>query len=503
MPFLRRLFVPAIAIAGCAIAAAQLEGPAPLAWRWAQSTTVPPGGNVVADGDTLIIAVGKRVYALDRLTGNQIWRFPVAEPLETNFRAGVAVVDGVVVAPNESKLVYGIDAKTGQSKWTYPAPAPIVGSPVGVGKNAVMALGDSSLTAVDVATGNQIWNNPQRVFDGLVGQIVGIRDAVVYATSINEMVSMDVVTTKVNWKTRFTLLSPDVKPVVFGEYFYVNTGDTLACLANANGRVRWQTNTRQQLSKNPAVTVDGVVVCTRDGLVLSYDLSGRPLARKSLDLGTIPVVDPALFGHVAAICTSNGSMNLVDIRTNTLLWDFIVRPMNEKPANSDDKTPNYVTAASPAVMVGKTVMVAGRDGSILAFDKEQGVDLTPPTVKMTFPQSGEQVNGTPPLLLVFQIKDDTSGLNLSSVKVAINDKPFEHTLTREGIAVVRMGEGKNPPLQDGRKKITVTASDWLGNTIVKEFALTVDNTLPKIKIPSNTTPPGQGGGGAGRGAGAG
>ncbi|HTQ08761.1 MAG TPA: hypothetical protein VMI31_01695, partial [Fimbriimonadaceae bacterium] len=66
---------------------------------------------------------------------------------------------------------------------------------------------------------------------------------------------------------------------------------------------------------------------------------------------------------------------------------------------------------------------------------------------------------------------------------------------------------KNQPLSNGRKVFAVTATDWLGNTVTKEFVLTVDNTLPvTVTPPSDKNKPGGpgkgvGGGGGGLGAG--
>jgi hypothetical protein len=154
-------------------------------------------------------------------------------------------------------------------------------------------------------------------------------------------------------------------------------------------------------------------------------------------------------------------------------------------------------------------LVPARDSSLLAFDKVLGVDLTPPNVQMLFPNPGDQVAGVPPLLLYFKIRDEGSGVNEKTIQVKIDDKPYEFKYERSGNVTVQFSSsGKNRLLNDGRHLITVDATDWLGNMAHVTFSLTIDNTLPAIKLPGQpTTNPGPGGpggpGGGGKGGGGG
>lgn len=143
---------------------------------------------------------------------------------------------------------------------------------------------------------------------------------------------------------------------------------------------------------------------------------------------------------------------------------------------------------------------------MLAFDPELGVDLTGPDVRMVWPTAGDQVGGTPPLELIFRIDDLASGVNSATLKITVNDKEMEFDYGRDGFAIVRISRfTKNTPLQDGRKSIKVTVTDWLGNTTAAEYSLTIDNTLPVPVRPGTETTttggtrPGGGGGGPGGG----
>jgi hypothetical protein len=170
----------------------------------------------------------------------------------------------------------------------------------------------------------------------------------------------------------------------------------------------------------------------------------------------------------------------------------------------DEKT-YYIQASGTAILAGQTLLVPAKDGSLLAFDKLLGVDLTPPTTSMVFPNPGEQVSGQPPLILLFKVEDDNSGVNKSSLKVSMDGQDLEYSITKEGFVLVRFTmSGANKPLSDGRKTFTVTVSDWLGNEGKTEYSLIVDNTLPPIKLPGSEdkNKNGQGGpGGGGKGGG--
>lgn len=508
MPLVRRFGAALATLFVCSTCMAQFSGPAPLAWRWAQPTSVAPGGNAVANGDVLYAAIGSRLYAVDKGSGNQIWKFPQAEPLDGNFRTGALFAEGNVIAAADNKLIYAVDAATGQSKWQYFAPANVMGVPLIIGKYVVFAMADNSVMAIYAADGKPAWNNPQRIFDGILGSIGTNRDSVLLVTMAFKLMSINLATQKVEWETRFSILGPDVRPVSYGDAVYINSGQFLVCLNGNTGRKRWDVNVRDDLARNPAVSADGIAVVSRDGRLYTFDLNGRPILKKPVDMQSVAISDPVLIPGIVAVPTSNGSLNLIDIKTGDVKWNYIVRPLIRSTESSD---PFYVTAASAPVLSGETLFLVARDGSILAFDKNLGVDLTPPTVRLVFPTPGETISGNPPLQFAILIQDEASGVNMSSVKAEMDGKLLDSKLTRDGWLTIDVTTvGPNKPLTEGRRKLSITASDWLGNSKTTEYSIMVDNTLKpsgKYQAPAGTGgpggAPGRGTGGGGGGAGAG
>jgi hypothetical protein len=85
MQTFRTLTAGIVAFGSLTVAMAQFDGPAPLAWRWSQSTTVRPNGSPLVDGNLVYITVGQRMFALDKDTGNQKWKYPQVEPIPGYF----------------------------------------------------------------------------------------------------------------------------------------------------------------------------------------------------------------------------------------------------------------------------------------------------------------------------------------------------------------------------------------------------------------------------------
>lgn len=503
----RFLALGATVLTTASVAIAQFTGPAPLAWRWSASTSVSPSGKPVVSGDTVYVAVGNRIYALDRQSGNQKWKFPNVDPIPGAFRQGVLHAENLVVAAADNRVIYAVDAKTGQSKWQYISPIPFQGAPVMAGKFVVFGLNDNSIMAVNSEDGQAAWPAPYKIFAGLEGGIASNGTTIYYMTGANELVSHSVSANKPGWKARFSMVSPDSAPVIYGDNLYVVSGQWLACLSASTGSQRWQQNVGEPLVFSPAVSPDGVLVVSRDGNARLFEPgSGRPKLRTAVPLGGVPVTSPSAVDKMFVAPTSNGSLNLINPSTGTVVWNYLLRPIGgplirQGSGNNRNETRIYtIPAAGPAVLAGSSLMVLASDGSLFTFDSNQGVDKTGPSIKMLWPNSGDQVSGMPPLELIFRIEDEASGINDKTLSIKVNGQDASFEFGRDGFAVVRISSvGKNRPLRDGRATILVSATDWMGNISNAEFGLLIDNTLKPLARPANTGPTGGSGGNIGGG----
>ena len=541
MQKMRLLTVSLGAMALVSAALAQFDGPAPLAWRWVQPTSVAPGGSPLVNNDLIYQSVGGRIFCIEKKTGNLKWRFPQLDPIAGTFRTSPILAGGTILAAGDNKIVYAIDPVTGQSKWSANLPEGILGSPVLVGAYLVVALSTNELYALNVTDGTPVWPDSAptfKVFEGLQGTITASGPDVLYFNGHNQMIALNIVSRKIDWHQEFSQLPPNPGAFVTTDAIYVNSGPYLISLNPISGVARWQANTEVQLAFTPIASASKIVVVSQDGKAFVFDAASRKaINRAPIDLGSLPMTAPTLLGDKFVIPTANGAINLIDPTKTGPLWEYIVRPLADSVVSTGTRTNgpggrgggfgggqaggglgggqqkpekiSEIQAAAPAVLDGQTLLVPARDGSLLAFDRDLGVDLTPPEVKMQFPNSGDQVSGQAPLVLQFKVTDDNSGLRNDSVKITINGQPVDFIPNKDGTILVRFSRtggpsGRNKPLSDGRKDIIVTASDWMGNEIKKPFSLAIDNSLPPIVIPGQEKPnnglngaggPGKGGGG--------
>jgi outer membrane protein assembly factor BamB len=562
---MRTVFVGISLLALAGAASAQFDGPAPVAWRWSQSTTVPPSGAPVVSGDTIYTAVGNRVYALDHETGNKLWQFPAVDPIDGLFRTAPVIVQGLLIAAADNKQIYAIDPFTGAQKWAYLSPGSIMGQPVAVGPNLVYAQTDNKIVVLDAATGTPV-GDPYNVYSGVVGTMGAFGTDVLYFDGRNELVSLSTESKRPTWVLPLDQVPPDAVPVTYGDTIYLTSGPYVVAVNGATGKAKWEVSTQAQLRYGPAVSPDGVLVVSQDGKAYVYNADHRLISKTPIDLESFPVAPPAVAGRKFVVSTSNGAVNLIDPTQLTPIWSYLIRPLPEERAASEaaaasgsnrgglggpggpgggpggkgggggggqggfgqgrqgggrggpggglnrPKKPIVIAtvpASGAAVLDGQTLLVPVKDGSIIAFDKDLGVDLTPPSVKMLFPNPGDQVSPLSPLALLFEIADEASGVNPKTLTVTIDGKPYDYKYTPDGRVQIDFSqEGKNKLLTDGRKTIEIDVSDWMGNQAKVKFALVVDSTLRPVVLPGSDNnnnglggPGGKGGGFGGPGGG--
>jgi outer membrane protein assembly factor BamB len=543
------------------VAAAQFDGPAPLAWRWQQSSTAAPGGSPLVLGGTIYQSLGGRIFSLDKETGNLRWRFPALDPMDGVFRTAPIFTAGTLVAACDNKIIVGIDPDSGQLKWSYPTTAGVSSQPVVVGKFVVATLSDNTLIALNPADGTMVWKAPYNIYEGIQGTLGVYQNNIIICTNLTKLISFNVNTQHMDWVKQFTQLPPAPMPVVQGDRIYITSGSYLTAMNALSGIPVWQIDTRTDLAYPPTCSQGGICVVASSGQALIYDEDHHLITKKPIELGSSPVARPTAVGTKFIVPTANGGIVLIDPASGKKLWNYVIHPVDELVTtktnsttgkggrggiggpggpgggrgfggpggpggggpggggpggggfggqnNNKDTKVYYVPASASAVLSGQTLLVPVRDGSLLAFDKDLGVDLTPPTVKLVFPNPGDQVNGLPPLILLFKVEDDDSGINKDTLKVSVEGKDLDYTFTKEGYVMVRFAlDGNNRALPDGRHTFTVTVSDWMGNEGKTDFALIIDNLLPKIVLPGqekdkNGNGPGGKGGGIGGGNGGG
>lgn len=527
MKISHRIFALGSALLVALPAFADFDGPAPVAWRWADNATQAPGGQPVVDGNSVFVAVGGRIYSIDRVTGNTNWRFPAGEPVAGNFLNGCAMKDGVVVAGSSEKNIYAVDSKTGALKWQYFATDEIGTNVVIAGNYAVFGNKKSEIQTLNMSNGNDA-AGAFRVSEGLLPLLKSYEGSVLYATTRGSLDSFSPSNQKVSWTQKFSRLNSRGSFSTFEDRIYVNSGSYLVALRGSNGRVLWQQNIGQSLDSSPAANAEFVATVSQDGTLFTYNANGRPLFPKGVRLSGAPIVEPTFVGKYVSASMQSGAMVLIDPVTGDVVWNYVLPalliPEKKETQNTsggggrggaglggaggaggggtqnEPQAVAFTQAAGAPIVVGDSLFALARDGSLFMFDKNVGVDKTAPTANMVWPIPGNEVSGNPPMQIIFQLADFGIGINPESIKVEIGGQAYIGELVADEFYVINIAPGTvNRPLQNGKQTLNVTISDWLGNAKTHVFRLQIDNSLPALGSPPTVGGNNQGGpGGGGR-----
>jgi outer membrane protein assembly factor BamB len=241
------------------------------------------GGPVVAcprvDGGVVYIGSSDHVFrAIDLATGRTIWSH---DGIEGFVETKPLVAAGLVVFGAWDGRLYALDAKTGRSVWTWigerasPFYSPAACWPVAANGRVFIVTPDPCMTAIDLATGREIWGTD-------------------------------------NWAVRESIgLSEG------GQRVYVRTTeDIIAAISpSADGAESvWETNAGFGSDINSAQLVekDGVVFYgTKDGLLLALDgATGVVKWKHRVGVGLLNTVTP-LSGREVVVTDFDGRVSLV------------------------------------------------------------------------------------------------------------------------------------------------------------------------------------------------
>ena len=566
--FGNRIFVIASIAMVSGTVAAQFDGPAPLSWRWQQSSSVSPTGTPLVDGNTIYFNLGNRVYAIDRETGNTKWKFPNGTPLSGVVKKAPIMVGGNLCIYTDQKEIYGINPATGEMKWIYQSPYQISGQIVAAGTNIAFPMDGSTIMGINASTGQTIFkkengadDTPYKVLDGMRGPVFSDgQDVIAFFDNRNYLQGINLRTRHQAYKLNFGSTPPDGSMTSSEGQFFTYTGAYIADIDALSGSVKWQKPVAEHMMFSPAVG-NGMILCVaQSGNVYAYDMLGNVISsKKPVNLGSQPAVRPTSVGKKFIVATANGAIHLVDPIKGTVDWQYFVRPMNEAArtvskttgggvggptggggigsggggstgggfgggpgggpsgggagqgrgggagqanGKADNEPIVTVEVAAPIAIAGKTLLVPAVDASLLAFDIDNGVDLTGPEVKQVWPTPGEIISGKSGQEFIFKIEDEASGVNISTMKLDIDGMPYNFDFGRDGYMICQISQTKkNNMISSGRHMVHVTVTDWMGNTTTYTSTVRIDNTLDPLKRPGSDTKPGGSGAGGGKGGG--
>ena len=492
-----------------AISTETLEVPMTLEWRF-QTARYPnnPVSPVIA-GKTLYLASQSNVFALDAETGEQKWVYPAQGPIGTPTAATIKatpVIDGGTLFVGASDgVLYAIDADTGRMKWQYQSGGNIRFSPIIVDNVVYFGSDDYRIYGIDAKTGEPAME-PHKTGNTIIGS-PAFSDGVLFFNSADlNFYAYNLATRRIRFSLRMMSSSVFASPVANERYIYTVGGNILYCLMRS-GNIRWQFTARNPITTTPLVTADGnVYFGDRGGHFYALDNRGRTTwtikdnATRAMRFSDRPVTaaagddnylrlagaiysSPVLTGNNIIVGTNRGFLYAIDPATGKVNWEYGI--FSTLPAGT---YPN-ITAA-PAISNGRLYVVSD-DGALLSFNPT-ALDAEKPVITSEVPVRATEMNGTPPILMGAVVADEGSGIDAGSIKMTLDGEPVEHQYQANTGWVYYRTKVTQPvqPLEEGRHTVSLSVSDWKGNTATSSWSFVVDNTLGTtvINTPAGVLP---------------
>jgi eukaryotic-like serine/threonine-protein kinase len=318
---------------------------------------------LTASTDTVYLAAGTQVYALDLKTGSENWRYP-AKPNPKGFYANpVLTPDGQLLVPSYDKILYSLDPKTGSLKWSSESLGNhLVGSPYVTNDMIYQPSADGYIYAFDMSgkliwkketegplwaqptsspdcgciyvasmdhtvysynasSGALIWQSPE-LGGSLVGTPAVSTDGILYVGTFgNELIALDATNGSILWRfgTQDWVWSGPVlanNVLYFGDlsgYFYaVNTQD---------GTSLWRIQPQNSIVDKPVVVEDKIYLTTEGDTLFIISTDGTIVTSRVI--GGLIYASPLISGDTILVAPTNFDSLLVALNLDAnQKWTF-------------------------------------------------------------------------------------------------------------------------------------------------------------------------------------
>lgn len=259
--------------------------------KWSSRLTGIVAGGVLVSGDTLFVACTRpegRVSALDRNTGERIWRVNVGL-----VSAPLAMVDRILLVSNQRGDLLGLDPKTGARHWHRHVGSPFI-APVPVDSGYVVLTTPDSLFRI--ATGDGAVRRRVRAPGAVVSPWIRMKGALVAGTADSLVLAIDPDSLTVRWKVRLDAPVMD-SPGVMGDTIYAATrrGTLYRVIPGTPAKAERIVELRWPITAPVAIVHRQILLGGADGTIRALDPGGTEHWRinlwRPIELGPLPLDD--------------------------------------------------------------------------------------------------------------------------------------------------------------------------------------------------------------------
>lgn len=225
-------------------------------------------------GNLYVSSQDDNIYSIDAKSGEVNWRFSKDTGTEDPDRKCTPlVIDGIVFAEGSGGFLYALDAESGDMKWRVRTDLNTNATRPAV-VDGILYVADGRLLAFDIETGSLVW---EQSTDLNANFGVGVFNKSVYVTDRpNEtLYAFNKNSGEKRWSKG---LNTSIPAIDNGTLFVTSHADQdsqdepqLFAIANADGRIEWQTNADGFFDHTPALAGDTVYVGSSEGTLHAYD----------------------------------------------------------------------------------------------------------------------------------------------------------------------------------------------------------------------------------------
>ncbi len=512
------------------LTASQADGPAatetisaPMAVDWKYTGEPMPGGlaGSVVDGNVVVFPAGKRIYGLSLHSGAKLWEYPDGADLPQDVLATPIVSEGNVYVPTGAGL-YTLDVKTGALK--FPPfkllNGGVITAPVAIGNSVYFGGSDGKLYGINQADGQPlpgVWGKGINTNVGLMGNMAQSHGVLYFVTNNNELHAFTAADATQQWSVRLPGGGSNVTPVIEHNQIYVADGQVI-CSYSTDGVETWIMRTRNTLTAPPGVAPDGsVYITTSLPAIFALNIAHQLVWKEPAILDYPVTAAPVVAGNILIAGSTAGGVYAIDRSTGKLMWDYSIAPTSIDPRH----VPVYNSINVPPVVAGTKLLVTTNDGSLTTFSNSVQ-DSLPPSITPIMPRPGQYTSGDEPFVITAKISDQGCGLNPKMIHLSLDGNAVAMRPNSLAVAkklgflfhkdtgmltytLVQTSTGTANELTDGHHTITITATDWKGNSTTYSWIFTVGDAYPAEDTVQNSGNqrrggyPGMGGGKGGGG----
>ena len=312
---------------------------------------------ITTDGETLYLAFGSHVYAINASNGGEKWRFPEEADRNISFYAApVLGEDGQLIVGGYNNVLYSIDPDTGkQTYWTFnEARNRYIGNPIVTAELVLAPSADSNIYALNFSgealwkftTGEPSWGQP------------AVDENNVYVASLDHhLYAINLETGRVVWDKDLRGAIVGTPLVVNGVVYSSSFAKTLTAHDTRTGEVLWTFPTNNWVWAGAAMEEGILYFGDIDGILYAVNAHSREEKWSFQADGGI-FSTPLIADGKIYFTTENGSIYAFTVENEQLWSQKIVGKIYTSP-----------------ILVNNLVLVAAMESDklIIAYD-ENGIE---------------------------------------------------------------------------------------------------------------------------------